>query len=251
MSRTVAEGVKSSESGVEIAFSGRMAKSYVRSESRGGRLIFIGDIHGCYDELVALLDRLKPADDDIVVACGDIVRKGPAVERCLDLWRDRGHLAVLGNNEMKLLRYGRLRRLFMLRADLLRSIAAWPLCIDFATEKVSAVHGGVLPDTRVDAQSIEEQRDVVYRLRFVRKDRGTWRMVPRNEEQSGDVLWSQVWRGNRTILYGHTPLKKPRFDEKAIGLDTGCVYGGTLTAAVLDRGKWSTVSVPAKRKYSR
>ena len=43
-----------------------------------GRTIVIGDIHGCYDELVALLDRLAFAPADRVVAVGDLIVKGPA-----------------------------------------------------------------------------------------------------------------------------------------------------------------------------
>lgn len=228
-----------------------MTECYVRGESRGGRLIFAGDIHGCYDETIDLLDRLAVNDRDVVIACGDIVRKGPAVELCLDLWRERGYLAVAGNNEIRLLRYGPIRRLFTIRRDLLDYIASWPLCIDFPRECVTAVHGGVMPGTSIDPISIEQQRDTVYRLRFIRRNGNSWRAVPKGDEQPGDVPWSEVWRGDRTILYGHRPLRQPRFDEKAIGLDTGCVYGGMLTAAVFDRGDWKTVSVKAKRKYSR
>jgi len=227
-----------------------MSEPFYEAESRGGRLVFIGDIHGCYDELVELLDRIAPDDEDVVVSCGDIVRKGPEVERCLDLWRDRRYFSVLGNNEKKTIGYGPLRRLFSIRQDLVDYIAAWPLCIDFPRERVSAVHGGVLPETRVDAGSIKAQQDTVYRLRYVRKTNGEWHMVPKDHEQPGDKLWAEVWRGNRTVLYGHTPLKQPRLDEKAIGLDTGCVYGGMLTAAVLEDGDWKTISVKARRKYA-
>jgi serine/threonine protein phosphatase 1 len=228
----------------------KSSPAYVSADPVRGRIIFIGDIHGCYDELMELLDRTAPNAKDVVISCGDIVRKGPAVERCLDLWRDRGYLSVLGNNEVKLLGYGALRRLFSIRDDLLEYIATWPVCIDFPKERVTAVHGGVLPETKVDRASIEGQRDVVYRLRYVRKTNGSWRMVPKDEGQPGDKLWAEVWRGNRTILYGHTPLKQPRFDKNAIGLDTGCVYGGMLSAAVLDDREWSTVSVKARQRYA-
>ena len=225
--------------------------TYRAVDAPAGRLIFIGDIHGCYDELADLLDRVAPSDRDVVVSCGDIVRKGPAVERCLDLWRERGYLAVLGNNELRVLRYGPLRRMFSIRGDLLDYIRTWPLMIDFERENISAVHGGVLPGTDVSASTIHAQRTVVYRLRYVRKDRDAWRMVPKGQQREGDKLWAEVWRGNRTILYGHTPLRAPRFDKKAIGLDTGCVYGGMLTAAIHQDGEWNTVSVKAHRQYSR
>ena len=62
----------------------------------GARLIFVGDIHGCFEELHELLDRIDPDGDDLVISVGDIVTKGPDVARCLDLWRDRGYLAVQG-----------------------------------------------------------------------------------------------------------------------------------------------------------
>jgi hypothetical protein len=63
------------------------------------------------------------------------------------------------------------------------------------------------------------------------------------------VLWSERWKGDRFVVYGHTPLREPKFDSRALGLDTGCVYGGKLTAAIFD-GEWSTESVKAKRKYA-
>lgn len=246
MSRTAGEGVKSSP-------------VYREAISSGGRLIFIGDIHGCYDEMVELLDRIDPTSRDVVISCGDIARKGPEVTRCLELWRHRNYLAVLGNNEIKLLQYAdsAVRRLLWFpdravlhRNDLLDYIRTWPLLIDLPRESLSAVHGGVMPGTSVSESSIRKQRDVLYRLRYVREVDGKWEVAPKGDEKPGDVLWSAVWNGDRTVLYGHTPLKEPRFDQKAIGLDTGCVYGGKLTAAIFDDGKWETMSVQARRKYS-
>ena len=220
----------------------------------GARLIVVGDIHGCYDELVELLGRVAPTDDDVVVSAGDIVRKGPAAARCLDLWRERGYLAVRGNNELKLLRRAKpLLRYFLRdtpdvarRRDLLRYIRSWPLVLDFPDRNVAVVHGGFLPQMSVTAEDVEREKDVVPRLRWIRKANGTWTYVPKDEQQPGDVLWAEKWRGPRFVLYGHTPLRKPKFDRFALGLDTGCVYGGALTAAILADGEWSTVSVRAQ-----
>ena len=64
------------------------------------------------------------------------------------------------------------------------------------------------------------------------------------------MLWSEKWRGDRVVVYGHTPLREPKRDKQSLGLDTGCVYGGSLTAAVFTDGEWETVSVKAKRKYA-
>ena len=220
----------------------------------GARLIVVGDIHGCYDELVELLKRIAPADDDVVVSVGDVVRKGPAAARCLDLWRERGYLAVRGNNEIKLLRQAKpLLRFFLRdtrdvarRGDLLRYIASWPLALDFPDQNAAVVHGGFLPQMPVTAEDVEREKDVVHRLRWIRKTNGAWTYVPKDKQKPNDVLWSEKWRGPRFVLYGHTPVRKPKFDRFALGLDTGCVYGGALTAAILTDGEWSTVSVRAQ-----
>jgi predicted phosphodiesterase len=224
----------------------------------GARLIFVGDIHGCYDELTELLTRVAPAAGDVVVSVGDIVTKGPAAAKCLDLWRERGYLAVKGNNEIKVLdRAKPLLRFFvrenadvLRRKDLLRYIESWPLVLDFPNAEVTAVHGGFLPQMEITAEEVEKARDLVSHLRWIRRRNGDWKPVPRQKRKKDDVLWAEKWKGNRFVVYGHTPLREPKFDKRALGLDTGCVYGGSLTAGVLDAGVWKTVSVPAKRKYA-
>jgi diadenosine tetraphosphatase ApaH/serine/threonine PP2A family protein phosphatase len=222
----------------------------------GARLIFIGDIHGCFTELHELLDRVGPEGNDLVVSVGDIVTKGPDVARCLDLWRDRGYLAVQGNNEIKVLARARpLLRLFardevLRRRDLLTYLRAWPLVIDFPKELVTAVHGGFLPQMHVTREDVEREQHVIPELRWIRKQNGEWRPVPKEKKKKDDVLWAEKWRGDRFILYGHTPVREPKRDKQALGLDTGCVYGGALTAAIYDGGEWRTMSVKAKRKYA-
>jgi len=229
----------------------------LRSQSKaGGRLIFVGDIHGCFDELRELLSRIAPAANDIVVSVGDVVTKGPAADRCLDLWHERGYLAVQGNNEIKLLARARpLLRLFahedgavLHRRDLLQYIASWPLVIDFPQERVTAVHGGFLPQMQVTPEDIEREQDLIPQLRWIRKQDGQWRPVGKEKKRKDDVLWSEKWRGDRVVVYGHTPLREPKRDKLALGLDTGCVYGGSLTAAVFADGEWETVSVKSFRQ---
>lgn len=220
----------------------------------GARIIAVGDIHGCYDELQELLARVAPASDDVVVSVGDVVSKGPAPARCLDLWRERGYLAVRGNNEIKLLEEARpILRYFvrdnrdvLRRKDLLRFVASWPLVVDFAKESVTAVHGGFLPQMNVSDGDVPE---FVTELRWIRRKNGDWKPVPKEKRKKDDVLWAEKWKGDRFVVYGHTPLREPKFDSRALGLDTGCVYGGKLTAAIFD-GEWSTVSVKAKMKYA-
>ena len=230
--------------------------SYVALSAPAGRLIFIGDIHGCYEELVELLWRVAPASGDVVVSVGDVVTKGPAADRCLDLWRERGYLAVQGNNEQKVLeRAHPLLRFFtrdrvQRRGDLLRYIASWPLVIDFPPVALAAVHGGFLPHMHVNAEEVERERDAIVDLRWIRRKNGEWRPVPKEKKKKDDVLWAEKWKGDRFVLYGHTPVEEPKFDPRALGLDTGCVYGGALTAAVFRGGEWTIESVKARRRYA-
>ena len=211
------------------------------------RYIFIGDIHGCYEELTELLSLVQPQPQDSVASVGDLVRKGPEVAKCLDLWISRGYRAVLGNNEVRVLKESP-----PLDAHHLDWIRSLPLFLDFAEIQVAVVHGGVLPDMRINAEDIDRNRDAVLKLRHVRRQDGKWVAVNRFELRSDDRWWSEVWDGDRTIVYGHspTPDHRPRIDPKAIGLDTGCVYGGRLTAAI-HHGQWSFASVPARRPYAR
>ena len=70
------------------------------------RTIVIGDIHGCYDELMALLDKVALRDDDRVVSVGDLIVKGEKNREVLDLFISDDHFsAVLGNHDRALRRY--------------------------------------------------------------------------------------------------------------------------------------------------
>ena len=224
------------------------------------RHIFIGDIHGCYDELDALLSLAAITRGDVVVALGDLTRKGPAPDRCVELWIERGFLAVLGNNDAKMLVRSRRwtsrliarpsDRRILQRPDLLDAIQRWPLYLDFEHLGAVAVHGGVLPNATKFSPDLVP-RNAALELRYIRRN-GEWRMVSRGKEQKSDPFWAEVWKGNRMVVYGHTPQREPRIDRKALGIDTGCVYGGKLTAAIFTRADdWRLIHVKARRQYSR
>ena len=218
------------------------------------RHIVIGDIHGCFDELRELLDRVAPSGDDVVVSAGDVVRKGPAPDLCLDLWRARGWDAVLGNQERKLLDLVKAKRVsdepdqrVANRRELLDFIREWPLLLDFEEAGFAVVHGGLMPGTSMR----DTLDDSVLTLRYIRRAGEGWTIVPKRQEQPGDRFWTEEWDGPRTIVYGHTPRPEVRRDAKAIGLDTACVYGGSLSAAILKDGEWTIEAVKARRQYAQ
>jgi serine/threonine protein phosphatase 1 len=171
----------------------------------------VGDVHGCLAELEALLERLDPAADELVVFVGDLVRKGPNSAGVIDLVRSRPNfLTVRGNNEEKLLRGE--KKLDELDADDLEWVANRPVAISWAGALV--VHAGVDPRKPLAQHTVDDFENV-------------------RELGDGDYeppFWYDAYEGATRVFFGHTPLDDPVVREGAVGLDTGCVYGGELTA---------------------
>lgn len=209
------------------------------------RTIVIGDIHGCYDELREMLDKLALGADDRVVAVGDLIVKGERSRDVLNLFsEDRRFSSVLGNHDRALLRYWRGERITLKPkqeqaraqlADEQERYAAYlgtlPPSIDLGTHLV--VHAGVRPNVALDAQSIEDLTE----LRTLGAERTSRKGTP----------WYEVYDGEKTVLFGHWPAPASRKGRRALGLDTGCVYGYQLTAYVLETGE--LVQVQARRAY--
>lgn len=219
------------------------------------RLIFIGDIHGCIEELDELIATVRPERGDRVISVGDLVAKGPASAAVLERFRDRGWEAVLGNQDVKVIEAARKRDFRSApdlegRADLLDWLEARPDWIDCAGEGVLVVHGGILPESKL--ASLPQQRETLRTLRFVRRNGNPWHAVPKGEERPGDRFWGDLWDGARTVVYGHSPSpeRRPRVRAASIGVDTGCVYGGYLTAAILDQRAWRFERVAAHRRWA-
>ena len=220
-----------------------------------GRLIFIGDIHGCYDELRDLLARVVPTADDEVISVGDMVRKGPNPRECVALWRFLGYHAVLGNNEERLMRRARNPLAWITRSsedrEMLAYLATWPLAIAIPQLSIGVVHGGLLPGTEMTEAEVRRQRRSIPRLRWVRHEADGWSYIPKGQKRDSDQLWAEAWDGEMLLVYGHTMVETPKRDRFALGLDTGCVYGGSLTAAIHRDGEWTFERVRARQAYVR
>jgi hypothetical protein len=209
------------------------------------RTIVIGDIHGCYDELRELLDRIALGADDRVVSVGDLIVKGERSREVLDLFAsDARFSAVIGNHDRAILRHWlrekkshkkvhkRARKeLKPDKARYLEYLASLPTMIDLGTHLV--VHAGLRPGVPLCEQSIEDLTE----LRTLGLDRTSRFGVP----------WYDVYDGRQFVLFGHWPSDEPRRGKRALGLDTGCVYGYRLTAYVVETGE--LISVKARRAY--
>jgi hypothetical protein len=210
-----------------------------------GRTLVVGDVHGCYDELLALLAAADFRAEDRLVCVGDLVVKGEKNREVLELFmRDARFSSVLGNHDRALLRHWRGEPVKLRPAqkrcrkelkDGREAYAAYlgslPCYIDLGTHLV--VHAGLRPGVALQSQSIEDLTE----LRTLGPERTSRKGTP----------WYEVYDGPQTALFGHWPAAEPRRGPRALGLDTGCVYGGRLTALVVETGE--LLSVPALRAY--
>jgi diadenosine tetraphosphatase ApaH/serine/threonine PP2A family protein phosphatase len=204
------------------------------------RTIVIGDLHGCYDELLALLERVALKSEDRVVCVGDLIVKGEKNAEVLDLFmRDARFSSVIGNHDRALLEYWKGERTHLkptqerARAELepkreryAAFLASLPAFLDLGTHVV--VHAGLRPGVGLDEQSIEDLTE----LRTLGEDRTSREGVP----------WYDLYDGEKIALFGHWPMTPPRRGPRAVGLDTGCVYGYSLTAYVIEEDKFYNVA---------
>jgi serine/threonine protein phosphatase 1 len=189
------------------------------------RIYVVGDVHGCRNELGTLLSRLRITDEDLVLFVGDLVRKGPDSAGVVELVREHENLhSVRGNNEAKLIRGdAALPELSVADRAYLHEL---PLAISLGDSLV--VHGGVDPRKPLSEQSPDDLVEM------------------RSPEGGGydGPFWYEAYDGPMRVFFGHTVHRRPVETEWAVGLDTGCVYGGQLTAYDWRAGRF--VSVPGR-----
>jgi hypothetical protein len=222
------------------------------------RTVIVGDLHACRGELERLLERIDfKARSDRLVLVGDLIVRGPDPHGALALVKRLGARAVRGNHEDRLLSWRHRHEPLgpdhaqvasALSNDEWSAIEALPLWLDLPEHGVRVVHAGVVPGQDIastDAQALLKMRTLDVR--------GRWS----SDADAGD-LWGTRYQGPPHIVFGHNARPEPQLHAWATGLDTGCVYGGRLTALVLDKGepvprgdrvKALLQSVPAARRY--
>jgi hypothetical protein len=203
----------------------------------GARTLVVGDVHGCIDELVELLALAKLTVSDRLVFAGDLVAKGPDSQAVVALARERGALAVLGNHDAHVLKASHREAARALREPDWQYLETLPLWLDFPELNALVVHAGLLPQVPLEQQP----RHLLLNLRSIDAEgRGSPRV-------SAGRPWAQLWPGPRFVVFGHDALRKLQRHPFALGLDTGCVYGGHLSAVWLPER--TLIQVPAKRAY--
>lgn len=182
----------------------------------------VGDVHGSRRALERLLADLALGEDDLVVFVGDLIRKGPDSPGVIDLVRGDDRLVtVRGNNEQKVVRGD--KDPDWLRPGDREYFESLPVALSF--DDALVVHGGVDPERDLADHGVED-------LVTMRSPQGDGYDGP---------FWYEGYDGPHRVFFGHTVHDRPVEREHAVGLDTGCVYGGALTAYDYRRDRFRTV----------
>jgi hypothetical protein len=215
-----------------------------------GRLIAVGDIHGCDREFEDLLDKLDLKKNDRLILLGDLINRGPDSDRVVGLARECATASLLGNHELRLLNfrktddpshlkkydYDTMRQLSSKDWDYLESMK---LTYEDQELGVVFVHGGFLPDRPWQKQPAR----IVTRIQVVDKAG-----EPRKRSEAPEAPhWSELWSGPPFVVYGHTPRPDVSRTQWTLGIDTACVLGGSLTAYILPEKR--IVQVKARERY--
>lgn len=241
-----------------------------------------------FDELLRDVE-FKQGVDRLILA-GDLVDRGPdsagVVRRAMEI----GAESVMGNHEETHLRFrkhlvvemtggkknpmaGRLKHDDFRAVEETVSAEGWEWLAKLPAhihidDRWTVVHAGCFAGIPIEKQDLRH----LCRLRYVR--RATGKMAPLDEEMGPEThaYWTELWTGPRSIVYGHHVEKRgavlsghsmdgepsstvlesfplPR-RPVTLGIDTGCAFGGSLTAAVFDGGQVRAVSVTAKGKWA-
>lgn len=232
----------------------------------------IGDIHGCYDELIELIEKLGYASQNGIFIhpkgrqlafVGDAADRGP---RSMDVWnllfkqQDAKSLVYSpGNHCNKFYRYLKGHNVQithglettvaefkqfshenqeLFRKRFLTFFEDLPYYHSLDDGKLIIAHAGI----RADMIDKPLRKEIIVFVLFgdITGDKHSDGRPVRRD-------WAKNHKSETFIVYGHTPVKEPRFKNATVNIDTGCVFGGKLTA--LRYPEMETISVPSKQPY--
>ena len=222
----------------------------------GKRILFVGDVHGCLDELKELYSMCTSPDQEIVVVfVGDLVFKGPKTVQVIRFAREIGAFSVRGNHEQSLLTEilhkrknepvrEKRRFVYDLTQEDEEFLENLPFSISIPSLNVLVVHGGLLPGVPLENQD-------PLGMMFIRnynpeKFQGTSKI-------EDGFPWAATWEGPQHVVFGHDARRSLQQYVHASGIDSGCVYGNYLTGILVDDGFWKNrklIQVKAKQRYT-
>lgn len=237
-----------------------------------GPFDIIGDVHGCFDELVELLTSLgytiahgekyqvTPPLKRKVIFLGDLVDRGPNSPEVLTLVMDMVDagiaLCVPGNHDIKLMKklLGRDVTIAHGMQESLDQLADKPpefiqRVINFFSHMA---HHYVLDNGNLVVAHAGMKESYQGRHSSATKAFALFGQTTNELDEHGLPIrydWAKDYQGKATVVYGHTPNPKSEWLNNTINIDNGCVFGGKLTG--LKYPEKELVSVSAKQMYAK
>ena len=192
------------------------------------KTFIVGDIHGCFDELMTLTAQIGLQEDDLLISLGDIVDRGNKSVEVYQYLKSRPHSVVLmGNHERK-----HLNGVLSYAQEIVKVQFGdgYPAFLDwlstlgyyYETEDAIIVHAAFEHDVPLPAQREEVLSGSTAGEKYLEK------------KYAANTYWSDHYQGEKPIIYGHHVVGDfPRVQNNTYGIDTGCCHGGFLTAIEL------------------
>ena len=207
----------------------------------------MGDVHGCFFEFLKLLKVLNyDSQKHRLILLGDVINRGPHSWEMLKWIKTHKVEVIQGNHEEAFTRYARKNISISPRMDELKKkmngdlenwlqwMENWPLYIE--EKDFMAVHAGLAPGKH-------PRNSDPYTLLYIR----TW-------DEKGETLgndshppWYEFYKESKPVIYGHWAKQGLKIRYNTIGLDSGCVYGNSLSGILLPERK--VFQVPARKNY--
>jgi hypothetical protein len=235
------------------------------SMMKPGRLLIVGDVHGCNDELETLLTKASfdPQSDNLIFV-GDLVNKGPSSIKVIDTFLKHKALGVRGNHDdAALSRYRKWKAsgkgkesvaidkpehhwVPYLEPHHVSVLEELPFTLSIPSHGIMVVHAGLIPGHKpshpTDTSSGPRELWAYYKMRNLKPAsdgessanlegeavRGFYSL---EKNKHGGEAWASVWPGPEHVVFGHDAKRKLQLESYATGLDSGCLYGGQLTLA--------------------
>lgn len=228
------------------------------------RTIIVGDVHGCFDEFIELCEAMKVTfGEDRMILLGDLVHKGPSSAKVVNFVMEHKIESILGNHDhffLKTLKGGQepyreftdiLSQLVFNKNTLIEWFSNLPLFIE--SEQCLLVHGGLDPDGK--AIKILN-REILLNIRYWDLTNNTMlNSDGHSAVKSGCYPWYECLKFDnfqkKKIFYGHWAKKEVQMygNGKIIGLDTGCCYGGKLSAYILEEERIVQVKSKQRKQF--
>ena len=234
------------------------------------KIIIYGDLHGCLDEFKQLRAKVNPTKNDKEIIIGDIVDRGLKSNELLEYVRENKISSIMGNHEYKYIRYKKHQDVFIktgkknpikldekqqyiydnLSSDDFKYLNSLSLFIKL--DNLTLVHAGITNNINLDT-ALKKDLEKILWIRYLDKSQNPISLYDNHKDAK---LWSESYNGNQGIIvYGHNVFDEVRLDKYSVGIDTGCAYGGRLTALIINDTNnpldyYEIIDIQSKKEYA-